>query len=259
MRTGTGVLGCAMLVSILLAPFEGLAAVTPIGPGRPGFDPDRVAAPPAPPPGGGVVYDNTTSLLENYIGGFSYLRTGDEIDLARAPGLFASLTIWYYGAGFDGDETMTVSIHAMDGPPTPGSFGFNTPGTELYSAVVPVTEGVNSATFLDPAPSIVLPGTVAVLVAFAGIDFDPSSLSGAGPLLANPPTVGSSHDDYWLEGFPSPGDPWSLYTFGGNPPINFALRFTTVSPVAEPGSAALLAVALGLLVAWRRRASRAVG
>jgi hypothetical protein len=255
MNAGRRIAGCALLAAIMLTPIEGTAAVIPIGPGRPGFDPNRVAVPPAPPPGGGVVYDNTTSLLDLYLGGFQYGRTGDQVDLALAPGLFASLTVWYYGAGFDGDETLTVSIHAMDGPPTPGSFGFNPPGTQLYTATVPIAEGVADVTFVDPAPSIVMPATVAVVVAFAGVDFDPSSISGAGPLLADPPTVGSSLDDYWIEGFPNPGDPWALFTFGGNPAINLALRLTTVRPVAEPGITVLLALALGLLASWRRRAA----
>jgi hypothetical protein len=56
-------------------------------------------------------------------------------------------------------------------------------------------------------------------------------------LLYDPPATGSSLDDFWLRGFPNPGDPYGLYTFGGNPPTNFGIRIETVcTSVPDPGS-----------------------
>jgi hypothetical protein len=196
----------------------------PIGPGRPGFDPDRVAI--------GVnsiallsvpekVYDNLSTPLGNYLGGFAYEEVGDDVALAGTARVFESVTVSYAGFDFDGDETLTLSLYAMDGPPTPGSFGFNTPGSVLLSTTVPIAETPGATvTVIDPSPSVVLPDVVGVGLSFGGVDFDPTGAgSDAGPLLFDPPSAGSSLDDYWLRGFPSP-ETLGLYTFGGNPSIN---------------------------------------
>jgi hypothetical protein len=91
-------------------------------------------------------------------------------------------------------------------------------------------------------------------MAFGGVDFNPTGPgSDAGALLFDPPAAGSSFDDYWLRGFPNPGDPWSTFTFGGNPPINLGVKITTVQSVPEPATLFLLATGVGLGTAFRRR------
>lgn len=256
MRSAARYCACALLVSIVFVPFAVHADVPAVGPGQPGFDADRPAIPPESPPGHGLVYDNTAFPLKFYLGGFGgYDMAADEVNLGLAPGLFSSLTLWYVATGLEGDETVTVSIHRMDSAPTPASFGFNTPGSVLYTATLPISEGVAAATFIDPAPSILLPGTVAVSLQFRGWDLgDPDT--DAGPLLADPPTVGSSLDDYWLTGFP-PGEPWGLRTSGVDFPLNFAMSLTTASAIPESPSLGLLGlglVGLGLGLSRRRRA-----
>lgn len=190
-----------------------------------------------------VVYDNLATPLGNYLGGFAYEEVADDVTLGPGPRIFRSAEIAYAGFNFDGDETLTLSLYEMDGAPTPGSFGFNTPGTVLFSQTLPIlaTNGT-TIVFADPTPSIVLPNVVAIGLAFAGVDFDPTGAgSDAGPLLFHPPVVGSSLDDFWLRGFPNPGDPWGLYTFGGNPPINLGAR---INAVPEPASIALILIGL---------------
>lgn len=89
-----------------------------------------------------VVYDNLTTPLGLHIGGFPYQEVADDFSLGEGGRIFQSITVAYAGSNFDGDETLSVTLYVMDGSPTPGSFGFNTPGTELFSATVPIVATV---------------------------------------------------------------------------------------------------------------------
>jgi len=186
-----------------------------------------------------VIYYNLSNPLGNYIGGFDYAETADEVTLAEGPRHFESAKIAYYGRNFDGDETVTLSIYNLDGPPNPLSFGFNTPGTVLFSQTVPITaEASGLAVFSDVSGRILLPGRVAVGLAFQGIDFD-AGLSGSdgGPLVYDPPSIGSSFEDFWLRGFPNPEDPWGLYTYDGEPNVNFGLEIVVGADTDSDGIA----------------------
>lgn len=183
------------------------------------------------------VYDNLTTPLGNYLGGFAYDEVADDVQLSSV-GAFSRATVAYAGFNFDGDETLTLTLYSMDGPPTPGSFGFNTPGTPLYSQTVPITATSGALIdFIDPTPDVLLPSVVGIGLSFGGVDFDPTGAgSDAGPLLFHPPSLGDSLDDYWLRGFPNSGDPWGLWTYGGNPPVNLGVKLYTDTVVPEPGT-----------------------
>ncbi|MGE3310370.1 MAG: PEP-CTERM sorting domain-containing protein [Limisphaerales bacterium] len=182
------------------------------------------------------VYDNLVTPLGNYLGGFAYEEVADDVTLSQV-GRFSRATVAYAGFNFDGDETLTLNLYEMDGAPTPGSFGFNTPGTLLFSQTVPIsaTDGA-LIDFVDLSGTVDLPAIVGVGLSFGGVDFDPVGAgSDAGPLLYHPPGLGDSLDDYWLRGFPNGGDPWGLYTFGGNPPVNLGVQLYA-NPIPEPGT-----------------------
>ena len=206
-----------------------------------------------------VVYDNLTSPLNLYLGGFgAYEEVADDVTLASGARIFDSATVAYTGSGFSGDETLTFTLYAMDGAPTPDSFGFNTPGTVLFTSTAPIVEGsANTIAFSDNSGTVVLPDNVGVGLIFSGIDFDPATSDGGG-LLFDPPSVGTSFDDFWLRGFPNPGDPWGLFTFGGNPPVNLGFQISANAAIPEPGtwiSMGGLALLVGSVFARRFRKS----
>lgn len=206
-----------------------------------------------------VVYGNLSHPLGNYLGGFAYSEVGDDLTLGAGPRVFESISVAYAAFNLKGTESLTVTMYKMDGPPTPGSFGFNTPGSPLFTATVPIAATPGTTVTITDSTGVVLPDVVGVGLSFNGVNFDPTGAgSDAGPLLFHPPSPGSSLDDFWLRGFPNPSDPWSLFTFGGNPPVNFGLEITTRdgATVPDAGSTATLLVPamvlVGLVTARRR-------
>jgi hypothetical protein len=204
-----------------------------------------------------VVYDNFGTLLLDEGGApraltGTYVEVADEVELAPGPRGFHQIEVAYLGVGFTGNETLTVELYAMDGSPTSGSFGFDTPGTVLFAGTQAVAgaPGGAVATFTDASGTVTLPEILGVGVVFGGL----GSGEVSGPLLYDPPVVGTSFDDYWVLGSPSPGDPWTLMSLPGNVPANFGLRITAIP---EPGSGELLLVAIAAIASLRRAMLRA--
>jgi hypothetical protein len=214
-----------------------------------------------------VIYDNLATATGLYIGGFDYDAVGDEVTLGPGSRLFESVEIAYAGFDFDGDETLTVSLHALNGPLVTDSGGIsrNAPGDLLWSSSQSIisTDG-DIALFPDSTGgTLVLPDSLAVVVAFDGVDR--SAGEDAGPLLYHPPGVGSSDPNfYWLLGFPDPaGSPtgdWFPYGFGfsaGGEAANLGVR---INAAAVPDSGSGLAIAgLFLLSTLLFRRMRAQG
>ena len=142
-----------------------------------------------------------------------------------------------------------MTLQANDGP------DFNseaTPGTVLWSS--PVYGGlINSYTArstlnfntLDFGTGVVLPETFTWSVQFGNL----AANDEIGLDIYDPPVVGSSLPDYWIDA----GSGWELKEALVDPqnnPINFAARFTTVP---EPTTFALALLSGAVLVACQRR------
>jgi len=179
----------------------------------------------------GLIYDNLQTSLGVFLGDFGpYGEAADDIQMTGS-GIFKNARVAYGAVGFDGDETLTLNLYAMDGAPTTGSFGFNTPGSLLYTQTIGL-DGSGFADFEDSTPSELLPDYIGVGLIFGGVDFD-SNTSDAGPAFYDPPVApGDSFYDYYVRDFA--GDPdWALYDFGGDPVANFGVQ---IGVIPEPGT-----------------------
>jgi hypothetical protein len=163
--------------------------------------------------------------------------------------------IAYTGINFSGNETLTLNLYEMDGGPTPGSFGFNTPGTLLFTQTVPVSAGDLIALFEDASGTVLLPDYIGIGLIFEGIGgiVGVPNTEDAGPRLFDPPDIGSSFDDYWLLGFPDSTDDWALFQLANEIPANFGARITAVP---EPSALMLLTLAFAGFIRCRRRCKR---
>jgi len=152
--------------------------------------------------------------------GFPWGEIADDIFMTGG-GDLKSVEIAYAAFNLDGGETLTLNLYEMNGAPTSGSFGVNTPGSLIWSSTVPIGSTIGSLAFFDAVGAgVVVPDYIGVGLVFNGIDFPSES---AGPLLYDPPELGSSYGDYWVRDFN--GDPdWALYTLDGDPNVNFGIR-----------------------------------
>ena len=175
---------------------------------------------------------------------------GDEIVLDNGGRGFNALTkfVLEYWNNFTprSDRTVTLRIYAMDGAPSPGSYGNPTPGTLLYE----------STQLLDPSGTLVFdltnngqplyaPDDIAWTVQFQG----PLTEYQTGLWIADEVQIGSSYSDFWIY---DPQQGWSLYQFANGQPANFA---ATVLAVPEPSTIALFLIGFGG-IAWIARKRR---
>ena len=161
------------------------------------------------------VYDNT--LIGNYKGRFVPLPSGkvefgDEITLGAGPRTLSALKIEVYSVGLGGGETATVNLYRNDGTYLSPNFVPLGSGTDL------IGNGFTTLTYTDPA--LTLPNTLIWTVSFSGV----AGSEQAGLPVYNPPTVGSSFNDFWTK---DGSGTWTLF----NPSQyvgNFAARVTAV-------------------------------
>lgn len=121
-----------------------------------------------------------------------------------------------------------------------------TPGDAFYdSGVMPgivTLGGRNEYTFL--LPDVLVPQRFVWTVQAYNRQ---GSVGELGPAYYSPPTVGFSDDFFWLSDM---GSPWTPYSWGGEPPANFAARVTAVP---EPATLGVFALALGVATLRRKR------
>ena len=185
-----------------------------------------------------VVYENTTtpSPLGQYYG--TNAEFGDQITLD--PGTNRTLTDFAFEAYTPDPSTYTLRFYLNNGPLVSGS---PSPGT-LLTDFTPQTMVVGYQSYAVLTFSLPLPAGTDSLT--WTVQF---SSPNAGLLLYDPPTIGSSLNDFWQNS----GGAWSLAQINNGLTVaNFGARLVAVP---EPGTIAL--GALGLLVAagcrFRRR------
>ncbi|MHB8523617.1 MAG: hypothetical protein ACYDH9_23075 [Limisphaerales bacterium] len=197
-----------------------------------------------------IVYNNSTTATGStpfFAPGTEY---GDQINLAGTSRFVTEFKFQYYLAAGSG----TAELRAYDMTGSGASLGIpSTPGNLLYdSTAFPISAGangynivdINGANFNAPAN-----GSFTWTVSFTG-----TGTNHVGLLLYNPPTVGTSLNDFWVRN--SDGT-WSIQNFGSTGPVaNFGAQVIAVPEptVLQFGMVSGL-VGFGMLL-FRRRAVR---
>ena len=188
-----------------------------------------------------VVYRNGSDpILGFYAPANNALEYGDEIAFDGTNRLLTSLKLEYFSSEATG--SMVVRIRQMDGDQVAGA-GAATfkPGTIAYESPS-IDLGANFNTLvIDQLPSNVLGSRVLVSVELSGI----AAGQQVGPLLRNPPIIGSSADDIWISD--GAGD-WALAAIPGAT-ANFAVEIVAVP---EPATILLSVLGGAALFGFRR-------
>ncbi|MBM3881344.1 MAG: PEP-CTERM sorting domain-containing protein [Verrucomicrobia bacterium] len=209
--------------------------------------------------GSAIVYDNTTHWQNNIF--YDNREFGDEVNMIGISGGVYKITEFSFEYFVSptlipaSTKTLVLRLYALDGPTTSIPFGRTaaTPGTELFDSsdyfTIPLTIGQNGYNRIDIGGlDINASDRMAWTVQFSGLA--PNEQGGL--LIYNPPTVGTSFNDFWRNN----GGTWTLSQIdGGAVFANFGAR---VLAIPEPTSLQLLALAgLGTLGWWaiRRRAA----
>jgi hypothetical protein len=189
-----------------------------------------------------VVYDNTANPLNRFVPQGTAAEVGDQIFLAGSDRRVIDFEFEYFvSTNASGNETAILSFYDNNG--TSGA-----PGNLLYRSGSFTLGGTGFRQAFTSGLSVTVPNTFTWTVSFGGIDFSEQ----AGLLLFNPPTTGTSFDDFWVKN--SDGT-WSTFLVdSGAVAGNFGARVTAVP---EPSTYALAALSSLALLGYRRFKRRA--
>lgn len=187
---------------------------------------------------GAVVYNNTTTDLNQYYG--STFEFGDQVDLAGTDRTVTDFSFYSrLNASTLGSQSLVFRFYANNG----GTNG--APGTLLFQSTAQAM-ALGSQTFTVSGLAVTVPNSFTWTVTFSNLGVGDD----AGLLIYNPPSTGSSLNDFWQK---DGAGAWSLMQVnGGLTPANFAARVTAVP---EPGVFALglLGVLVGCVFRRNRR------
>lgn len=200
-----------------------------------------------------VIYSNTTNDLSMRFN-TGLAEVGDEVTL-ESTGFLTSFSLEYWAensassSAFAGNVEARVRLYRNNGELVSG---YASPNDFIYdsgwfSLGVPTSRStINFAAGVDWSPGglFIADNNITWSIQFQGL----GSTDSAGLDVFDPPTVGSSYDDYWWKN-PSTGE-WSLLQDGSSIPMNFAARFEATIP--EPSSMSLVLLG-GLAAVWMRR------
>jgi len=166
-----------------------------------------------------VVYNNSSNRSDpEFFSQTTGYQFGDEIVLADANGygyrFITNFVLEYYLTAADTNNQIRLRFYANDGPQYGTEGSTYAPGTLLYDSgnVWLTTSGSHTLAFngtddFGSDKGVMVPTNFTWTVTFNNIGVGES----AGLAIYDPPTVGSSYDDYWEQ---TGSDPWSLRTNG---------------------------------------------
>ncbi len=169
-----------------------------------------------------IIYDNSLTSETNYFpSAFEY---GDEIGLGGIARIANVFEFEYYAElTLVTNATARIRFRLNDGP---GPSGGQTPGTVIYdSGRFSIEAGYNTKSLAGF--SVTVPDDFTWTVQFEGLAETIGSR--AGLLFYNPPTIGESFNDFWLDGLLG----WSLaQANGGYPKANFSARLYATQDIS---------------------------
>lgn len=167
------------------------------------------------------IYRNMMAIPGSY---FPTLNEyGDKVTLGTGSRNLTSFTFAYVGDLPPGELDETVKIRIYD---TTGASGG--PGNLLWeSGEMPIRDGLWNKTVVIPG-GITVPDEIIYTATFKNM----ANVAGdrAGLVLSNPPSRGSSADNFWMFEAGS----WSQFFFGGNPVANFQASFWVGGTAPQP-------------------------
>jgi hypothetical protein len=183
---------------------------------------------------GEIIFDNSTGGGTNVY--YSTLEYGDEVQLGGTSRVVTEFQFEYYGDFVaSGIESARIRIYKNDGPGVDP-----TPGTLLYdSGTFAIAPGYQTRTFTGL--NVTVPTDLTWTVQFSGLVGGTGDE--AGLIIRNPPSVGSSYNDFWLK----TGGTWQLFSWNGNPVANFAARILSGS---DPTSVSIRRDTGKVVVEW---------
>lgn len=181
-----------------------------------------------------IVYDNMTTMLGSYYSQASGLEVGDNVTLAGTERYVSRFEVGVYSS-LAGSADMRIRFYT--GTPFANPVAIYDSGWYNQMAFI-----AGQQTFGFAIPNALVPTNFTWTVQYANV----VGMTSVGPRLANPPTIGSSANNFWQN-----NPPWTNYWFGSTGPVSNFMARINAEAVPEPATLAVLGI--GALALLRRR------